>query len=321
MKLLKTLTIMSAACSAMMLFACSDSGEGGPCVGHGCETVQPYGGEVILEHIVPPNGTEVRRITAFFVESTTQGGDDSHKPIPEPGVSGTTPTCTNFRTTVSWPAPGDGHAGETALDLGESVTMTGADGTEYVLSRNADTADADGRMHDFVYTYIEPFTDGDTIPNVEFNQNWTLEIDNGDGSMYEQALEEGVFHPSRFDMVSPPMTGAFEITTGSDLEVEWDALNVDATRFGAEQLDVLVAFVEPMDADGDGVAGLHTLCLGPQADGFMNVPSAVLDSVPEAGAVMLVGHVAHNQTLSAAERLVHQIGRTCYVSPYTTVAP
>ena len=288
---------LAAISMAAFVGACGSDSDTPPCVGHGCgDALAPFGGQVLLEYLLKPDGSEVAKVTAWF----TSAHDGNHPTLPEPGPSGAEPSCINYSTTDAFPrADVDG---EVNIDVGDSITIS--NGTlDMVLTRNEAGVDGDFVQHDVLYTYV----DTNPVPAAFHDANWTVTLEEN-GEVYEDILTGAIYSPTNFTLNSPTFDAGYSIDRSSDLDVEWTA-EPDPTDIAAEAVDALVAFLDPN-------TGLHTLCLSPADEGTMTISSAIVADVPDAG-VFLVGKIAHNQKLNADNRVTHLLGRNCWVGPYT----
>ncbi len=179
------------------------------CAGDDADDPRPYGGEVLIEHVRLPDGSDLRRLSAFFIAAQ------------DPDVAAEVPLgqCQPGET-ASWQAGAREY-----IDVGEDVTFHLGD-ADVVVPRVEDAEDFFDRQHDIAYL---------------------LEVaDVGDGFLMEEhsvTTAEPQSFSDQLRVLQPPVMeidlpgGSIPITfeRGRDAELSWtqsqpvDGLTIDIT--------------------------------------------------------------------------------------------
>jgi hypothetical protein len=264
---------------------------------------------------VLPDGTEVTKVTTFVVEDVDQVdnrfGAYTNLPTPPPDDGAT--VCTRYYPDNQdrWPLQDlNVEANETTLDVGATMTFTDEAGTEYVLARNADGVDTEGRTHDFVYTYV-----GDGLPpqGVKFTTN----IEAG-AEAYTEVMKGGTYSPMNIDWGTPAYNpnglangDQILIDRSQAMNLTWSQTDPEASVMGTDHFNLLAIYSVPAGPPED----FHFLCLT-ESDNAMTVPADVMAAFPDKG-LFIIGNIAHYQPRGTNGRVMHQIGRFCRVQLYT----
>jgi hypothetical protein len=299
---------------ALALSGCSGGEDEPNCTGHAaasdprCNTQALYGGEILLEALVLPDLTEVTKVTAFVVEDVdlqmNRFGAYSNLPTPPPSDGAT--VCTRYYPDNQdrWPVQDLNLEGnEKTIDVGATMTFSDGAGTEYVLSRNANGMDTEGRTHDFVYTYV-----GDGLPpsGVKF----TTTIESG-AEAYTDVMKGGTYSPMDIAWKSPAYSATgLTIDKTQPIVLTWDQTDPEASTMGTDQFNLLAIYGLP----GGPPEDFHWLCLT-EKDGEMTIPADVVATFPAMG-LFIIGNIAHYQPKGTNGRVMHQIGRFCRVQVY-----
>jgi hypothetical protein len=318
---IKKITGIALAMGTLVLGGCSSGEDDNEpnCTGHAAASDPRcaqalYGGEILLEALVLPDGTEVTKVTTFVVEDVDlqMNRFGAYTNLPTPPPSDGTTVCTRYYPDNQdrWPLQDlNLEANEKTIDVGESITFS-AGGTEYVQARQAGGMDTEGRTHDFVYTYV-----GDGLPpqGVKF----TTTIDTG-AEAYTEVMKEGTYSPMNIDWVTPAynpnglMNGdQVLIDRSQPMTLTWSQNDPEALVEGIDHFNLLAIYSVPAGPPED----FHFLCLT-ENDTQMTIPTDVLANFPDKG-LFIIGNIAHYQPKGTNGRVMHQIGRFCRVQLYT----
>lgn len=211
--------------SAAILGACGDHHDAAPpvvdappaCTGCRCgQTAPPDGGNLFLEYIHVDNeletamglpGRTAARAIAFFENAQTP----DNSPFLVPG------TCNNLEATHGWPLyVGSPHVD---LDVGTlSLTGKNAAGTTLTIATTElrDGADLLGRPHDIFYQRFSPNADDLLQPDSSYDVAMS-----GMDPIATTAIEDGVFVPHDFEVVSPGVEDNGPLVAGMSFPVTW----------------------------------------------------------------------------------------------------
>lgn len=284
---------------------CYDEGEKEDCVGLKCPTgfQWPDGGEIRIWHIRLPDGTDIRRLFAYFIES-----QDPDVPLPEPPIGRCAPDVA-------------GAQGENRkyIDVGESVTFHLGDG-DYVVPRMVTdptnevcapgTACVEGvvdfyeRRHEIAYLLemVEPVGTG------YFNNRHSLTT--ADPQPFSDQLT-GFFQPPVMEVDSPgfdPEYGVVAFKRGQDVSFEW---HQPEPTDPSVVTGAAIVFVPDVPV-------IPTACIVPN-DGQFTVPAEVIDGLEADTGIVLVGSATDEATLTAQGRIINMWGVFCQLLPWTKV--
>jgi hypothetical protein len=319
------LTFAMTMAGALAIAGCGDNTDDPPiCTGHAaandprCQDMKPieYGGEILLEALVLPDGTEVTKVTTFVVDSVdrvdNRFGAYTNLPTPPPDDGST--VCTRYYPDNQdrWPLQDlNVDANEVTLDVGATITFSDGAGTEYIQARQANAMDTEGRTHDFVYTYV-----GDGLPpqGVTFTSTFETPVD-----AYTEVMKGGTYSPANIDWVSPAYNAAglangdqVTVDRSQAMTITWAGSDAGSvSKAGTDNFNLLAIYSVPAGPPED----FHYLCLT-ENDNEMTIPTDVLSNFPDKG-LFIIGNIAHFQPKGTNGKVMHQIGRMCRVQLYT----
>lgn len=281
----KFTTCLSLALLAL-LAACYDNGTKEDCVGLSCPPglFWPDGGEVRIQYINLPDGTDWRIITAFFI-----GAQDPDRIAP--------PTLGRCAKEQNFDA-----RSRTYIDVGESVTVDMGDETIVAPKvTGEDAVDFIGRRHDLAYineTY-------DPTTPVFFNAEHSATTD--EQMPFTDRLK-GIYVPPKLNVISPAGPGVIGVKRHQDLLIEWKEIeppNPDITTAG------VILFIRP--------GAPPITCVGPNNGRFV-VPADDVDNLlPEEGGIMQVGTASDQAILTDEDRRIDLWGTNCIAMLWTKV--
>jgi hypothetical protein len=276
--------------SAILVAGCFDQGEKEDCVGLSCPAglFWPDGGEVRIQYIALPDGSDLRLFVSYFVKDQTPE-------FVEPPLLG---QCFD----ELWYVPPDREY----IDVGEDVTVKMGD-EEITLPRATGDQAVDflSRHHQVAYTAQSYTKTQDSFFDAEHSA--TTEKDMG----FNQLLH-GLYQTPKVEVLSPTGVGNRPINANEDLLVEWNELSPadpDITTGG-----VIIFWKK----GGPGVANSETIaCVGPNTGSFL-VPKETIDKLPDTG-IMQVGTASNQAKLTEDGRRVDLWGSTCVAFPFAKV--
>ncbi|HTE52384.1 MAG TPA: hypothetical protein VK698_16145 [Kofleriaceae bacterium] len=281
------LSILFSVAMMPLLSGCYDNGTKEDCVGLSCPPglFWPDGGEVRIQYIKLPDGTDWRIITAFFIEAQT----------PERISPPTLGHCA--------PDPNFGEAtSRTYTDVGESITVDMGDQTITAPKVTGDAAvDFIGRRHDLAYISE---TYDDAAPQF-FNAKHSAQTDE---QMDFSDLLQGIYVPPTLEVLSPQGPGVIPVKRHQDLLVQWQEIeppNPDVTTAG------VILFLRD---DGPPIT-----CVGPNNGQFIVSADDVDNLLPEQGGIMQVGTASDQAILTDAGRRIDLWGTNCIAMLWTKV--
>lgn len=170
---------------------------------------QPYGGEVLVDHVRLPDGSDLRRLSAFFIAAQ------------DPDVAPEVPLgqC-QAGETASWQADARQY-----IDVGADVTFHLGD-ADFVVPRVEDAEDFFDRRHDIAYL-LEVADVGEGFLMVEHT------VTTAEPQSFSDQLR--VLQPPVMQVDLPDGSAPLVVDRGRDLEISWtqsqpvDGLTVDIT--------------------------------------------------------------------------------------------
>jgi hypothetical protein len=284
-----TVRLSLAAVALLSATACYDNGTKEDCVGLSCPPglFWPDGGEVRIQYIQLPDGTDWRILTAFFI------GEQDPERIEPPALGHCAPDQ-NFAA-----------SSRTYVDVGDSVTIDMGDQTITAPKVMGDMAvDFIGRRHDLAYI-IQTYDDAQPT---FFNAKHSATTAN---PMPFSDRLKGIYVPPKLDVLSPAGTGVVAIKRHQDLLVEWKEVeppDPDVTTAG------VILFLK-----ASGPPEPPITCVGPNNGSFL-IPADVIDTlIPQEGGIIQVGTASDQATLTDEGRRIDLWGTNCIAKLYSLV--
>jgi len=285
----KTIARISLCLSISALAAgCYETGDKTDCVGLSCPTglLWPDGGEVRLQYIGLPDGSEMRFVVGFFIESQDPA-------FVQPPVLGQCFDDSNY-------------VPETRVyaDAGDSMTAhVGSFEIEAPKVMGDDAIDFIGRHHKLAYlmTTFEPTVD-------DFFDNYHSATTDKDIGLNGQMT--GIYMPPRVEVLSPEPAGVRLVKAGEDLVVRWQEETPADPNINTAGIVIFWKTGAPGDINAELVA-----CVGPNHGEFI-VPKETIDALPDAGGIMQVGTASNQAILDDQERRIDLWASNCIAFPW-----
>jgi hypothetical protein len=226
---------------------------------------QPYGGEVLVEHVRLPDGSDVRRLSAFFIAAQ------------DPDVAPEVPLgqCAAGEA-ASWQAGAREY-----IDVGDEVTFHLGD-TDVVVPRVEDAVDFFDRRHDIAY--LRELA-GDPVGDGFLMEEHT--VTTGDPQSFSDELR--VLQPPVMQVDLPGGSIPLVLERGRDLELSWTQ---------SQPVDGLTVNIALVD-DQTGVVSCRA------ADtGHFTVPADVFAGFESDTGVMIVASVSRATAVTDAGRAI-----------------
>lgn len=273
---------------SLLAAGCYDNGTKTDCVGLSCPSglFWPDGGEVRIQYIKLPDGTDWRIITAFFI------GQQDPDALAPPALGRCAPEGyfdANSRTYI---------------EAGDSLTVNMGD-REIVAPRvtGEDAVDFIGRVHDFAYINETYEKAGDSFFNAKHYATTEAQVDFSDRL-------EGIYVPPQLTVLSPAAAGVVPIKRNQDLLIEWEEIEPPAPDVTTAAAILFInAGYQP---------GPPLTCVGPNTGSFL-VPKETINSLPPEGGILQVGTASNQAILSPDERRIDMWGTNCTALLYSIV--
>lgn len=293
MRKLATYLSFAVLCGAVLATACVDAGNKRDCVGIDCPTglFWPDGGEVRIQYLLEPDGSELRYTTSFFIDDQ----DPVHMDLPPLGTCGPEPKG------PLWEVPLRHY-----VDVGPSVTVDLEDDFSLTAPKFENATDLLGRTHDISYLAQ---TKEPTDPSF-FNTRHSAHLSPETADQFDFSdMMTTMYMPPKVQALAPTLpegVSVLAIKRHQDLEIEWQQTeNPDPTVVTAG----VIVFDSPSGT---------TSCVVPNTGHFV-VPAEVIDSLPESGGVMQIGNGSNEAILTPEDRIIHMWASNCVLLPWTKV--
>lgn len=279
------------ALAALLGVGCTpESGDRQDCVGFNCPAglLWPDGGEIRIQYIGLPDGSDLRFLVGFFVEEQ----DPEFLPPP---VLGQCFVDSNY-------VPDS----RVYKDIGESIQVNMAGQTVTAPRVMGDQAiDFIGRRHRIAYitqTY-EDVPDG-FFDNEHFAETPDPAINNH---------LRGMYMPPAVEVLKPEPAGVRTVKASEDLHIEYREVNPPNPDIMTAAVILFWKTGQPGDVNSEIIA-----CVGPNTGEFV-VPKETIDSLPDAGGIMQVGTISNQAVLTEDERRIDLWASNCIAFPWTKV--
>jgi hypothetical protein len=283
--------VLAGALSLSLLGGCYDQGNIDECIGLSCANgfQWPYGGEIRVWYIALPDGSELRRLSAYFMDAQTP------EILPDLPIGYCAPDHSS-----------DLGTNRHYFDVGDSVTMHLGD-HDYVLPKftkedngGMPVPDYADREHDIAYLLETSDPTGDGFFDA------THKIDTAKHMDFSDMLDT-LYMPSPTEIISPVGNPVIVMHRHQPVDVQWREL-------APSDPGVVVGGAIVLGPD----QGQEYSCVVANTGQF-TVPAETVDALEFDTGIFVIGTATDQSILRPDGQIVHQFAMNCHLYPYQIV--